>query len=67
MPLPISSYPTFGERATVLGQNSRNDKYIQTEVLSVLIRVHPYPIMYFIFKSFANLKPVFICVHLCPK
>jgi hypothetical protein len=36
------------------------------ESLSVFIRVHPRPIRSFVFKSFANIKSVFICVHLCP-
>jgi len=32
-----------------------------------VIRVHPRPIISFVFKPFANIKSVFICVHLCPK
>jgi len=32
-----------------------------------VIRVHPRPILSFVFKPFANIKSVFICVHLCPK
>jgi hypothetical protein len=32
------------------------------EKRSVLIRVHPRPIQSFGFKSFANIKSVFICV-----
>jgi hypothetical protein len=32
-----------------------------TEALSVLIRVHPRPIQSSVFKSFANIKSVFIC------
>jgi hypothetical protein len=31
---------------------------------SVFIRVHPRPIMSFALKSLANIKSVFICVHL---
>jgi hypothetical protein len=36
------------------------------EFLSVFIRVYPRPIMSFAFKSFTNIRSVFICVHLCP-
>ncbi len=32
----------------------------------MFIRVHPRPIGSFAFKAFANIKSVFICVHLCP-
>ena len=32
---------------------------------SVFIRVHPRPIQSFVFKSFANIRSVFICVYLC--
>ena len=34
--------------------------------LSAFIRVYPCPLMSFVFKSFANVGSVFICVHLCP-
>jgi len=67
-------FTAFGFRYSDIGlvplttsvQNAQFSLKFFHESLSVFIRVHPRPNRSFVVRSFADIKSVFICVHLCP-